>query len=234
MKISCHDLGSTGSSCQTPSRHLCLPPTLTRLISPLSAPTKKTNQSQVFTVKKAGCPFSKAQLALNNFTPILIRTVFRSAFRWARSSGGAWRAYHPGQRERQENPKAKINLFIVTNPTIGETLSKDTIFGIARKSRTGSQSWYHTNSGRATHNHFLSANFHVGMQEPESQIKQKTTIFCINVQLGSARIWYDFQQLKNQFLFYEKKVWIIEFSGNEHKWEKETVGNENAIKKNWV
>ena len=52
MKISCHDLGSTGSSCQTPSRHLSLPPTLTRLISPLSAPTKKTNQSQVFTVKK--------------------------------------------------------------------------------------------------------------------------------------------------------------------------------------
>ena len=31
-----------------------------------------------------------------------------------------------------------------------------------------------------------------------------------------------------------KKVRIIEFSGNEHKWEKETVGNENAIKKNWV
>ena len=85
----------------------------------------------------------------------LIRTVFRSVFRWARSSGGAWRAYHPGQRERQENPKAKINLFIVTNPTIGKTLSKDTIFGIARKSRTGSQSWYHTNSGRTIMIQFL-------------------------------------------------------------------------------
>ena len=93
--------------------------------------------------------------------PTLIRTVFRSVFRWARSSGGAWRAYHPGQRERQEDPKAPINLFIVANPTIGTTLSKDTIFGFARKGRTGSQSWYHTNSGRATHNHFLSTNFHV-------------------------------------------------------------------------
>ena len=31
-----------------------------------------------------------------------------------------------------------------------------------------------------------------------------------------------------------KKGRMIEFSGNEHKWEKETVGNENVIKKNWV
>ena len=73
MKISCRDLGSTGSSCQTPSRHLSLPPTLTRLISPLSAPTKKKpNQSQVFTVnKKAGCCpfFLRLNLhCLNNFT----------------------------------------------------------------------------------------------------------------------------------------------------------------------
>ena len=57
VKILCRDLGSTGSSCQTPSRHLSLLPTLTRLISPLSAPTKKTNQSQVFTVKKSRLSF---------------------------------------------------------------------------------------------------------------------------------------------------------------------------------
>ena len=171
--------------------------------------------ASIYCKNKAGCPFSKAPLAPNNFTPILIRTVFRSAFRWARSSGGAWRAYHPGQRERQENPKAKINLFIITNSTIGKTLSKDTIFGIARKSRTGSQSWYHTNSGRATRYHFLTANLHVGMQDGQraripDQTNKQTTIFCyefiINVQLGSAKIWYDFQQirnllLKNQFLF---------------------------------
>ena len=58
------------------------------------------------------------------------------------------------------------------------------------------------------------------MQEPESQIKQKTTIFCINVQLGSAKIWYDFQQLKNQFLFYEKKcesLNLAEMNINERK-----------------
>ena len=84
---------------------------------------------------------------------------FRSVFRWARSSGGAWRAYHPGQRERQEDPKAKINLFIPANPTIGKTLSKDPILGIARKGRIGSQSWYHTNSGRTTCKTFTPVYF---------------------------------------------------------------------------
>ena len=58
-----------------------------------------------------------------------------------------WRA-DQGQQQRKEDEEATDNLLIAADPTIGETIPEDAVFGLARESRAGQQFGSDTNSGR--------------------------------------------------------------------------------------
>ena len=102
---------------------------------PPPSPSESPAPLMLVKFERSVCPRASPWV-WGDYSPTLIVYWFH---RWwpSRSSGGKWRACHPGQREREEDPKTPIHVFIFATSTIGTPLSKNPIFRITRPSSIG-------------------------------------------------------------------------------------------------